>query len=103
MGLLNEKSAQFNVTDGRPFFIKVKEGRIEVFEGSVSEPYWTFQADTATYLTIFNGQVQTSMAIRSGKLSFLRLVPHEFAGYALLGAIVTMCQEQLGRGVQAST
>ena len=59
---------QFNITDGDPFHIEVKDGAYDILEGTSDNPSVSLIADTDTFTGIMTGEINGMQAFMTGRL-----------------------------------
>ena len=61
---------QFNFTGGEPgaWYAAIKNGKVDVTQGTHASPKMTLTADSADYVKIFTGELDGMQAFMQGKL-----------------------------------
>lgn len=62
------KSFQFNVSDGSPFYIQIVDGNVNLVEGTFQSPSATISATDQVMTDIFSGKLDGVQAFMQGKL-----------------------------------
>jgi putative sterol carrier protein len=62
------KSFQFKPTDGKPYCIRVAEGRASLVQGEVPEANVTISASEETLTGLFTGSIDPVMSYMTGKI-----------------------------------
>lgn len=80
----------FNVSNGEPFTLVVKNGEIRLEKGEEKNSDLQLKADTDTYINLFNGRVSPARAWVDGKL-FFKGIP--WLGYPWVTRLIKIGQE----------
>ncbi|MCL5680603.1 MAG: SCP2 sterol-binding domain-containing protein [Candidatus Thermoplasmatota archaeon] len=62
------KSFQFNVSDGKPFYVDLSNGGINIAEGNKQSPSATITAADQVLVDVFTGKLDGVKAFMQGKL-----------------------------------
>lgn len=92
LSLVEGMRAQFIVSDGDPFYLEIKGGKLKVNKGTVKEPNWTLEGSTPIYTAIFKAQIPMTMAIGVDRLGLI-------GKGGSLGPLVSMCQEEFRKAL----
>lgn len=92
LGLLRTKDNTiiFQVSDGEPFTLIVNNGEISLRRGEVENSDLQLEADTNTYLRLFNGEISPAKAWVERKL-FFRGIP--WLGFPWITRLIKIGQE----------
>lgn len=62
------KTFQFNVTDGNPFYVRAEEGEVKIVEGNLQQVSATIIASEQVLSDLFSGKLNGVQAFMQGKL-----------------------------------